>query len=205
VPTRLTLKVACAALLTLYAAADARAQEQPEERLSSLLDGRVTFTLPPSWDLQSHVNTPASGRAQFGVPSPAGDKSRPAKAILTAKVVPAGVNVRSESDGVYQNLYEGLAVLSDTFDGDDWRTMVWTVKDKGAAQLVLNRFGLAGRVSVELVVVFPSEKNDPKLVEQTLADFNAMTESLRIDGRNRFDRPVRTENLSKPKQVNQKP
>ena len=202
---RTTLKFACAALLTLLSAAAARAQEQPKERLSSLLSGRVTFTLPESWVLESHVDTKTSGRAQLTVPNPAGDKSaRRANAILTAKVVPAGVGVRQESDGVYHNLYEGLAVLSDTFDGDDWRTMVWTVKDV-VPHVVLNRFGVAGRVSVELVVVFPTENNDPKLVEKTLADFNAMTASLKIDGRNKFDRPVKAENLSMPKQVNQKP
>jgi hypothetical protein len=204
---RLTLKVACAALLTLLPfAAVGRGQGQAEERLSSLLDGRVTFTLPQAWAVRNHVSTRESGRAHLDVPNPAGDKAAaPAKAILTAKVVPAGIGVRHESDGVYENLYEGLAVLSDTFDGDDWRTMVWTLRDGGVPHLVLNRFGLTGRVSVELVVVFPSERADPKLFEQALADFNAMTASLKIDGRNEFARPVKAEDLSKRQAVSRRP
>ncbi|MDQ3803994.1 MAG: hypothetical protein M3416_09220 [Acidobacteriota bacterium] len=202
---RLTRTVICAALLMFLSAAAAAAQEKPEQRLSSLLGGRVTFTLPQSWVLQSHVDTKTSGRAQIAIPNPPADKSpQRANAILTAKVVPANVNVRQESDGVYHNLYEGLAVLSDTFDGDDWRTMVWTVKDV-VPHVVLNRFGLVNRVSVELVVVFPSENNDPKWVEKTLADFNAMSASLKIDGQNRFNSQLKTENLSKPQKANPKP
>lgn len=203
---RRTRHAARAALLlaSLFAAA-AHAQEQPEERLSSLLEGRVTFTLPQAWVVESHVDTKTSGRAQVAIPNPAaGESPKRPRAILTAKVVPENVNVRHESDGVYQNLHEGLAVLADTFDGDDWRTMVWTLRDV-VPHVVLNRFGLVGRVSVELAVVFPSEGNDPKWVEEALADFNALSASLKIDGRNRFNSPVKTENLSKPQKVNPKP
>jgi hypothetical protein len=203
---RLTRTVACAFLLACLSAA-VGAQEQPEERLSSLLGGRVTFTLPQSWVLQSHVDTQASGRAQLTIPHPALDKSpqRP-NAILTVKTVPANINVRHESDGVYQNLYEGLSVLGDTFDGDDWRTMVWTLKDKDKVpSVVLNRFGLANRVSVELLVIFPSENPDPKWLEKTVADFNAMCASLKIDGQNKFNSRLKAENLSKPQKASSKP
>ena len=200
---RRTRSLVCAALLTLLPAAT-HAQEQPGERLSSLLEGRVTFALPPSWVLESHVNTKASGRALLKVPNPAADQTRRSNAILTAKVVPENINVRHESDGVYQNLYEGLAVVGDTFDGDDWRTMVWTFKD-GVPYVVLNRFGLVGRVSVELVVVFPAGGSDPKWVEQAVADFNAVCASLKIDGRTKFDSHVKTDKLPQPRKVNPKP
>jgi hypothetical protein len=200
---RLTRTVARAALLACLSAAAVAAQEKPEGRLSSLLGGRVTFTLPQSWVLQSHVDTKASGRAQLAVPNPSADKSpQRSEAILMVKIVPENINVRHESDGVYQNLYEGLSVLGDAFDGDDWRTMVWTVKDK-APSVVLNRFGLVNRVSVELVVVFPSENNDPEWLGNTVADFNAMCASLKIDGQNRFNSRLKTEDLSK--KVNPKP
>jgi hypothetical protein len=204
---RLTSTVARAVLLTCLAAAAVAAQEKPEERLSSLLGGRVTFTLPQSWVLRSHVDTKTSGRAQLAVPSPAADKSgRRSEAILMVKIVPENINVRHESDGVYENLYEGLSVLGDTFDGDDWRTMVWAFRDNDKVpHVVLNRFGLVNRVSVELVVVFPSEHNDPKWVERTLADFNAMCAGLKVDGQNKFNSHVKTDTLSKPQKVNPKP
>lgn len=182
---RRTRSLVCAALLTLLPAA-AHAQEQPGERLSSLLEGRVTFALPPSWVLESHVNTKASGRALLKVPNPAADQTRRSNAILTAKVVPENINVRHESDG------------------DDWRTMVWTFKD-GVPYVVLNRFGLVGRVSVELVVVFPAGGSDPKWVEQAVADFNAVCASLKIDGRTKFDSHVKTDKLPQPRKVNPKP
>lgn len=185
-------------------AASAPAQERQGERLSSLLEGRVTFTIPRAWTLESHLSTKTSGQAQLDIPNPPADKSpQRSNAILSVSVVPEGANVRHQSDGVYKNVYEGLAVVGDTFDGDNWRTMVWTVKDV-VPYVVLHRFGLTGRVSVELMTTFPVENNDPKWVEQVVADFNAMCASLKIDGQNKFDSPVRTDKLPKPQKVNPK-
>lgn len=206
---RRTLQAARAVFaLCLLAAAPAAAQEKPEdERLSSLLEGRVTFTLPASWAVRQHVNLKTTGRAQLFVPYPAAEKTPHAvEAYLVAANVPDRVTVRHLSDGVYENLFEGLAVTADAFDGDDWRTMVWTTRDRGVPYVFLNRFGLTGRVSVELLVAFPLlEDGDPKWVEKTLTDFSAMCASLKIDGRNRFQTAVKPDQLPKPRKVNPKP
>jgi hypothetical protein len=188
-------------------AAPAHARQDTEERLSSLLEGRVTFTLPAAWVVQRHVNTPSNGRAQLGIPYPAADKTpHSVNAVLIANTVPEGVTVRHLSDGVYKNGFEGLQVLSDEFDGDDWRTMVWTARSNGASYVMLHRFGLTGRTSVELMAAFPLlEGGDPKWVEKAVADFNALAASLKIDGRNRVAAVVKLDKIPQPQKVNPKP
>lgn len=195
-------------LVTLLLAAPAHArQEEKEERLSSLMDGRVSFTLPAAWVLQRHVNTKTNGRAQLLIPYPATDKTpHSANVALIANTVPEGVTVRHLSDGVYQNNYEGLRVLSDEFDGDEWRTMVWTARSGGVAYVMLQRFGLMGRTSVEVMAAFPLlDGGDPKWVEKTVSDFNALVASLKIDGRNMTGSVVKLDTITQPQKVNRKP
>lgn len=194
------------AALLLAAPAHAR-QEGKEEPLSSLMEGRVSFTLPAAWVLQRHVNTKTNGRAQLLIPYPATDQTpHSANVALLANTVPEGITVRHLSDGVYQNNYEGLRVLSDEFDGDEWRTMVWTARTGGVAYVMLQRFGLMGRTSVEVMAAFPLlEDGDPKWIEKTVADFNALSASLKIDGRNKTGAIVKLDTIPQPQKVNAKP
>ena len=196
-----------ALLPLLLCAAPAAARQAEEERLSSLLDGRVSFTLPAAWVVERHVNTPFNGRAQLTIPYPAFEKTpHRVNVSLVANSVPAGITVRHLSDGVYKNNYEGLKVLSDEFDGDDWRTMVWTARLNGVPYAMLHRFGLSGRTSVELLAGFPLlEGGDPKWVERAVADFNALSASLKIDGRNKAAAVVKLDKIPPPQKVTDKP
>jgi hypothetical protein len=194
-------------LAALLCAATAHARQEAAERLSSLLEGRVSFALPAAWVVERHHNTKTNGRAQIRIPYPAADSTpHRASATLIANTVPEGITVRHLSDGVYKNSFEGLRVLSDEFDGDEWRTMVWTARSGGVAYVMLNRFGLVGRTSVEVLAAFPLlEGGDPKWVEQTVADFNAFSASLKIDGRNRAGAAVKLDKIPQPQKVNPKP
>lgn len=204
---RRNVKALVVVLAALLLAAPARARQEPEERLSSLLEGRVTFTLPAAWLVRRHVNTQASGNAALDIPYPSdGKMPLHVAAMLTANTVPDKITVRHLSDGVYKNLYPGLQILSDEFDGDDWRTMVWTARANDVTFVTLHRFGLVGRAAVELTTTFPLvEGGDPKWVEQTVADFNALLASLKIDGRNRADAVVKLDKIPQPQKVHPKP
>ncbi len=204
---RRNVKALIVVLAALLVAAPAHARQESEERLSALLDGRVSFTLPAAWLVRRHVNTQTSGNAALDIPFPSEGKLPPhTAAILIATTGPDQSTVRHLSDGVYKNKYPGLQILSDEFDGDDWRTMVWTGRAGDVTFVTLHRFGLVGRVSVELMTTFPLvEGGDPKWLEQTVADFNALLASLKIDGRNRADAVVKPDKIPQPQKVNPKP
>lgn len=176
---------------------------QEDERINSLLGGAVTFSAPENWTQLRHISTKERGRVEYEVRRPGLPASSaattattatttapvtaPARVFLTAyRISDAKATIRALSDGVYKNNYEGLAVLSDAFDGDDWRTIVWTAK-AGTSHLMLQRYGLRNQQAVELWVALPLETAvDAKQLEQAVADFNAAAESLKIEGRNSF-------------------
>lgn len=176
----------------LVAAHAARAQG---EKLSSLLEGRVTFTLPAEWGVKKHTSTKTMASAQLDLPALDAKAAAPVVS-LSANLVAEEIGVRHLSDGVYKNRFEGLAVLSDTFDGDGWRTVVWTAKSD-TPFVALQRFGVVGRVAVELFVLFHLPGGgDPKPAEKRIAEFNAMCESLKVDGQNRFTNKVKLEGFA---------
>ena len=195
-PGRIIAYGLCLALFLSTAAAAARAQD---ERPTSLLGGSVTFKLPERWVVGSFVSSAERGAVRATVPYAAGEGAKPAAEVsLTARVVAAGVTVRHESDGVSKNGFEGLAVLSDTFDGENWRTLVWTFRHGGNAYLMLHRFGVESGRSVELRASLPLVAGaDRRWVEQAAADFNAACESLKIAGRNRFEHRVEPDKVAK--------
>lgn len=166
----------------------AHAQETTDKP-SSLLEGRVTFALPTEWGVKNYRSTTIQASARLDVPK-LNPKAEPPIATLNAHTVGGGIGVRHLSDGVYKNGFEGLAMLSDTFDGEEWRTMVWTAKS-ATPYLALQRFGVVGGVAVELTLVFHlPEGGDLKAAEKTVAQFNSMCESLKVDGKNKFTNRV---------------
>jgi hypothetical protein len=191
----MTIRIAHSLALIFLLAAVAAAQD---ERPRSFLDGAVTFTLPADWPVARHLSTAANGYVMMTIPYPLAEKARlRTQATLSANRVPEKVTVRTQSDGVYKNKYEGLAVLSDTFDGDDWRTIAWVMRTGGTPYLTLDRFGVVNRKSVELMVSFPVvEGGNPEWLAKAVADFNTACESLKIDGRNRFEGRVSLDKIS---------
>jgi hypothetical protein len=185
-------KIAFSIILIILCASMAASQEMP----ASFLDGAVTIKFPDEWGSMNYVNSPGRSRASLNIPYPAAQElKQTALVMFTASVVSDKVTVKDQSDGVYKNKYEGLAVLSDTFDGENWRTMVWTLKS-GVPFLMLDRFGVVGSKSVELQAALPIiENGDPKWLERAVADFNAACESLKIDGKNKFEKKVELEKI----------
>jgi hypothetical protein len=182
-------RIAYALCLALLLSTAARAQE---ERPTSLLDGAVTFRLPERWVAGAYASSNGRGVARATIPYAAAESvGLRAEVTLTARVVAASVRVGDESDGVSKSKYEGLAVLSDTSDGENWRTLVWTFRLGDASYLVFHRFGVEAGKAVELRAALPLVGGgDRKWVEQAAADFNAACESLKVGGRNRFEHKI---------------
>ncbi|HVF68808.1 MAG TPA: hypothetical protein VM914_14150 [Pyrinomonadaceae bacterium] len=189
------LSAACALSL-----APARAGQ--EIRPLSMLGDAVTFTLPEAWQKPSYQGTSLVGLLHMTVIYPAGEvdesgdeKKLFAQIIMSASVDdgPRPLSLKARSDETYTDtyhqppLYPDLVKLSDAFHGDSWRTLAWKATIRGEPHVNLARFGLVGKKWVGLSVMLLTDGSDPEPLRRAIADFNAMCESLKIDGKNQLD------------------
>jgi hypothetical protein len=175
------LKPVLIAIIFVVAPSIVAAQQRP----SSLLQKRVTFTLADHWEIQKQEDSPTVGKIQILIPYSETDNTPySANVAIVADLVPAGVTVKDVGDKVYGKKYPGMAVANDIPDGEEWRTIVWTARD-GAPYLILNRFGCANGIAVEVMMAFPLlENGDQKWIEKAVSDFNSLCETLKIDAKN---------------------
>jgi hypothetical protein len=189
---KIMLKPLLIALIFVAAASICSAQQLP----SSLIQKRVTFTLPIHWKIQNLEDSATVGKIQILIPYPETDKTpHSANVAIVANIVPSEVTIKDIGDKVYGRKYTGMAVVNDIPDGKEWRTIVWTARD-GAPYLALNRFGCANGVAVELLMAFPLlENGDLKWIEKAISDFNSLCETLKIDAKNSTEAKVNLEKL----------
>ena len=177
-----------ALLITLLFLTSVAGQNRP----TSFIEKRVTFSIPTEWQIQSQEDSKTLGRTQILIPYALTDNTpHSANAAIIANIVPANVTVKDVGDRILKQQYPGMAIVNDIPDGKNWRTIVWTARTEGLPYLMLDRFGVVNRVAVEFVVGFPLfEKGDTKWVERAVSDFNATCESLKIDGTNSTEAKV---------------
>ena len=180
-----------AAVCGLLAPAHASGQR---DRLSSFLKGTVTFTLPDGWPVYMYMDTDTQGALELRdfYREPPEGKLR-AQAFLSASPEPE-YNTLKESREAYERSHPDLkryrtgdAVLSDTYDGVNWHTGASTADVSGTRYLTLARSGLINHKRVGLSVSFPLEGVSPETLRRVVADFNAMCESMKIEGQNKFE------------------
>lgn len=166
-----------------------------------LLNKRVTLSLPEAWKVQNQEDREALARVQLLVPYPATDNTpESANAAIIAKPVRAGFTIKEAGDEIYRRPFSDLKIVNDIPDGSNWRTIVWTARNGDVQYLAFDRFGVLNNLSVEFLVAFPLMKNgDPKWVEQLVKDFNAICESLKIDGTNSTSAKVHLDKLPEKK------
>jgi len=157
-----------------------------QNRPTSFLEKRVTFSIPTEWQVQSQEDSKSLGRTQILIPYVLTDNTpHSANAAIIANVVPANVTVTDIGDRILKQQYPGMAIINDIPDGKTWRTIVWTARTEGLPYLMLDRFGVVNNIAVEFVVGFPLfENGDVKWVERVVSEFNSTCESLKIDGTN---------------------
>jgi hypothetical protein len=182
-------------LIAVLTAAAARAQTlvpAQEVKLSSMLAGAVTFTLPEGWHVSMYINTATNGSAEIINTKKVSDKPQ-ARLFLSARFLPEEKTIgdmRAECFGSKLRKTLGGTLLSDEADGEDWRTVVWTADVHGKPHLMLEHFGVVGRKYVDLTAEVPLGSGDIAWMKQAVADFNAACESLKIDGRGSFEGKV---------------
>lgn len=197
-----------AAACALWPAPARAGQSGPPPPVSSMLDGAVTYTLPAGWHIAMWMNRSTQGAAQIHDTGDA--KTRAVGALfLSAYVIPEGKTAADMIAGNFGNSLRkeyGGTMLSDKSDGEGWRTVVWTqVQPKyGKPELMLEHFGVVNRkfVDVTMSVTLSTDGGDVGRMKKSVADFNAVCESLKIDGRGKFENKVSPDIITKQLKVN---
>lgn len=174
-------------------------------KFSSLLGGAVTFTTPERWQNPSHQGTDTVGLLQMTALYPAEEGTAPeettkmvARIWLSASIEESDTrSLKERSDpGRHQPpLRPDLVILSDAFHGGDWRTVASKETVRGRPQVNLVRFGLVGKKWVLLNITLLTDGRDPEPLRRAVADFNAMCESLKIDGKNQLDTKLNADRM----------
>ena len=203
VRSKLMLRAALLAACALALAPTRAGQSVPPR--SSMLDGAVTYTLPAGWHVSMYMNRSTHGSAEIrhaeGGPQ--------ARLFLSARFVPEGktvVNVGDDTFGSTLRKVNGGTVLSDKSDGEGWRTVVWTQVQatRGRPDLLLEHYGVVNRKFVDLTASVLLDSGDVKWMKQVVEDFNAMCESLKIDGQGSFESKVNPDIITEQLKVGAK-
>jgi hypothetical protein len=206
--------VLCAALLAAACAlalAPARAGQEAVQgvKLSEMLGGAVTFTPPEAWRTPSYQGTSIVGLLQTTALYPVEEGQEPGEERNVVAVIVMSAFVENEerfwkqrSDTFHQPSgprpeYPDLVVLSDTFHGDNWRTLALKGTRHDRPYLALKRFGMVGKKFVFLSVTLPADVDEPKPLKRAIADFNAICESLKMDGKNQLDTKLNADKILK--------
>lgn len=191
------LSAACALAL-----APARAGQKSVPPVSSMLDGAVTYTLPAGWYVSMYMNRSTHGSAEIRR-----QEGPQAGLFLAAHFVPEEKTVDNVGDDTFGSSLRkinGGTVLSDKADGEGWRTVVSTQVQvtRGQPELLLGHYGVVNRKFVDLTVAVPLDAGDVKWMKQMVADFNAMCESLKVDGQGSFENKVSTDIITEQLKAN---
>jgi hypothetical protein len=198
----LLLVVLTASAVRAQSPAPARAGENVPP-VSSMLDGAVTYTLPAGWRISMYMNRSTHGSAEIHHT----EKGPPSGLFLSAHFVPEEKTVDNVGDDTFGNSLRkvnGGTVLSDKSDGEGWRTVVWTQVTRGQPNLWLEHFGVVNRKFVDLTASLSLDSGDVKGMKQVVEDFNAVCESLKIDGQGSFENKVSSDIITEQLKVGAK-
>jgi hypothetical protein len=191
VKSRLVLRAALLAAACALTLAPVRAG-QSVPPLSSMLNGAVTYTLPEGWHISMYINTYRSGSAEIRNTKELRAKSQ-ARLFLSAMPLPEKKTVGETSGDNYgsdmRKVMEGT-VLSDKADSEEWRTVVSTLVQHGEPYLMLEHFGVVDDKYVSATVVMPLGSGDVEWMKKVVTDFNAVCESIKVNGRGSFENRV---------------
>jgi hypothetical protein len=194
------LSAACALSL-----APARAGQSVPPR-SSMLDGAVTYTLPPGWHISMYMNRPTHGSAEIHNTEKGADYPQ-ARLFLSAHPLTKKKTVGEMGSDNYgshmRKVMEGT-VLSDKADSEEWRTVVSTLVQSGKPYLMLEHFGVVDNTYASATVVMPLGSGDVGRMKKVFEDFNAVCESLKVNGRGNFENRVSPDIIKEQLKVNAK-
>ena len=209
------MRYAAATLLLAVLTASAVRAQSPEQDGPGLerdpiykQGGSVTYILPEAWEYPSlkgkgyvgHMG--GGGLLQRTIYYPAGEgeesgeEGKVAAQIVLSTIVnePNPISLKEWSDPRPPQPPD-FVVLSDTFHGDNWRTLVSKGTLRGEPYVGLHRTGLVGKQLISLSVRLLTDGRDPEPLRQAVADFNALCENLKIDGKNPLDAKLNADKI----------
>jgi hypothetical protein len=191
---------------------------QTEERKPlPIKGGTVTYTLPESWhrlpnEFASVVGLGTAGLLQLTLLYPVEEGKEPTVLYPAEKVEESGEERKvvaritlSATTQEYRSLKEmwnsrpprplDFVILSDVFHGDNWRTLVTKGIYYGEPYVSLSCAGLVNKQYTGLDVMLYTDGRDPEPFRRAVADFNAVCESLKIDGKNQLDTKLNADKI----------
>jgi hypothetical protein len=197
-------------LLTVLAASAVRAQSPAPAWTGQGRDplyiegGVVTYTLPESWHkLTANSIMYRVGLLQLTVLYPVEEGKEPTALYPAEKAKEPGEErnmvarlTLSATDENFSSLKEMIAsrpprppdfvTLSDVFHNDNWRTLATKGIDYGEPYVALSCGGLVDKQFGGLYFMLYTDGRDPEPFRRAVADFNAVCEGLKINGKNQF-------------------
>lgn len=187
-----TLLIALLTASAVRAQTPAQTRAAEEKKISPMLSGAVTFTLPEGWHVAMYSNSIRGGAAQ--IHNPEDSMNRPqARLFISAYPLREKKTVGEMGNDNYGSIMrkeEGGTVLSARADGEDWRTVISRNVLRGEPRLMLEHFGVVNDKYVNVTVFVPLGSGDVAWMKQMVADFNALCESLKVDGKGSFENKV---------------
>lgn len=191
---------------------------QTEERKPSpIKGGKVTYTLPESWhrlpnEFAYVVGLGTAGLVQLTLLYPVEEGKEPTVLNPAEKVEESGEERKvvaritlSATTQEYRSLKEmwdsrpprplDFVILSDVFHNDNWRTLVTKGIYYGEPYVSLSCAGLVNKQYAGLGVMLYTDGRDPEPFRRAVADFNAVCESLKIDGKNQLDTKLNADKI----------
>jgi hypothetical protein len=174
--------------------------------------GVVTYTLPESWHKLPANSMNRVGLLQLTVLYPVEEGKEPTALYPAEKAKEPGEErnmiarlTLSATDENFRSLKEMIAsrpprpqdfvILSDVFHGDNWRTLATKGIYYGEPYVSLSCDGLVDKQYAGLYVMLYTDGRDPEPFRRAVADFNAVCESLKINGKNQLDTKLNADRI----------
>lgn len=176
--------------------------------------GVVTYTLPESWHKLPASSMNRVGLLQLTILYPVEEGKEPTVLFPAEKAKEPGEErnmvarlTLSALDEKFRSLKEMIAsrppqpqnfvILSDVFHGDNWRTLATKGIYNGEPYVSLSCNGLVDKQYAGLYVMLYTDGRDPEPFRRAVADFNAVCESLKINGKNQLDTKLNADRILK--------
>jgi len=150
-------------------------------RPDSLLAGRVTFKLPKDWQVQRPVKQGIAEGLQLGIPGKELDSGKhTANAAVIAEEQELLVSATDFSEWKLKRFTgERLGAIE---EGANWRTVLSKDVVDGTTYIIVDRFGVKGKLVAYLRIAFPIVKSNATWERKLVSDYNTFIKTYEVEG-----------------------
>ncbi|PTX97235.1 hypothetical protein DB346_19685 [Verrucomicrobia bacterium LW23] len=145
------------------------------------MNGRVTFKLPKDWLVQRPLKQGIAEGLQLGIPCRELESTKhSANAAVVAEEQELLVSAADFSEWKLKRFTgERLGAVD---EGPNWRTVLSKDIVDGTTYIIVDRFGVKGKLVAYLRVAFPLVKSNATWERKVVTDYNAFVKTLEIEG-----------------------